>query len=117
MLRQLKWVAMQRTVLVLLTIMVTGENFCPRNPGVSGFRRPSEPNGQILQRILVKVNGDIITQTDLERGQVEAIRQGGLRATTETELRQALVEVTPQVISRLSMNCLLFSKGGNLAIT
>ena len=114
MLRQLKWVAMQRTVLVLLTIMVTGEVFAQETPALAVSGRPSEPNGQILQRILVKVNGDIITQTDLERGQVEAIRQGGLRATTETELRQALVEVTPQVISSAVDELLIVQQGREL---
>ncbi|MEE3202604.1 MAG: peptidylprolyl isomerase [Acidobacteriota bacterium] len=111
--RQLKWVNIRYVVLVLATIMAAGEVFAQEDPvAVSG--RPSEPNGQILQRILVKVNGDIITQTDLERGQVEAIRQGGLRATTEAELLQALVEVTPRVISAAVDELLIVQQGREL---
>ncbi len=111
--RQLKWVNIRYVVLVLATIMAAGKVFAQEDPvAVSG--RPSEPNGQILQRILVKVNGDIITQTDLERGQVEAIRQGGLRATTEAELLQALVEVTPRVISAAVDELLIVQQGREL---
>ena len=89
MLKQLKCLGIRHIVFVLVTMLGAGNVLAQETPGaVSG--RPSEPNGLILQRILVKVNGDIITQTDLERGQVDAIRQGGLRATTEAELRLAL---------------------------
>ena len=104
---------MRNVILGLVTIMVTADVLAQEAPVVvSG--RPSEPNGQILQRILVKVNGDIITQTDLERAQVDAIRQGGLRATTEAELRQALVEVTPQVISAAVDELLIVQQGREL---
>ena len=41
MLRQLKWVAMQRTVLVLLTIMVAGEVFAQETPALAVSGRPS----------------------------------------------------------------------------
>ena len=113
MLRQLKWAGCWRVVVVLATLMSTGSVFAQEAPvAVSG--RPSEPNGLILQRILVKVNGDIITQTDLERRQVEAIRQDGLRATTETELRQALVEVTPRVLSAAVDELLIVQRGREL---
>jgi len=113
MLKQLKWAACWRVVFVLVTLMSAGSVFAQETPvAVSG--QPSEPNGLVLQRILVKVNGDIITQTDLERGQVEAIRQDGLRATTETELRQALVEVTPRVLSAAVDELLIIQQGREL---
>jgi len=111
--RQLKWAGCWRVVVVLATLMSAGSVFAQETPvAVSG--RPSEPNGQVLQRILVKVNGDIITQTDLERGQVEAIRQDGLQATTETELRQALVDVTPRVLSAAVDELLILQQGREL---
>ncbi len=104
---------MRHVVLVLGTIVGAGNVFAQGTPTVvSG--RPSEPNGQILERIVVKVNGDMITQTDLEKGQVDAIRQGGLRATTEAELRAALMEVTPRVISAAVDELLIVQQGREL---
>ena len=34
---------------------------------------PSE-HGRIIQRVIVKVNGEIFTQTDLEQRQIDALR-------------------------------------------
>src|SRR5258706_1884664 len=56
---------------------------------------------EILEQILVKVNGEILTKTDLEKLQIAAIRE---RSTTnpatmnDAELGKALAAVTPQVI-------------------
>ena len=35
----------------------------------------AQPNADILEQILVKVNGDIITKTELEQRQIAALRQ------------------------------------------
>ena len=57
---------------------------------------------QIIERVLVKVNGDIFTQTELEERQTAAIRARlGVDLTPEmvndnAELKKALDEVTPQ---------------------
>jgi peptidyl-prolyl cis-trans isomerase SurA len=56
---------------------------------------------EILEQILVKVNGEILTKTDLEKLQISAIRE---RSTAnpanmnDAELGKAIAEVTPQVI-------------------
>ena len=61
MFTQLKWVGTRHIVFVLVTMLVAGNVLAQETPvAVSG--RPSEPNGLILQRILVKVNGDIILE-------------------------------------------------------
>ena len=113
MFKQLKCFGIRHVVFVLVSMLAAGNVLAQETPVVvSG--RPSEPNGLILQRVLVKVNGDIITQTDLERGQVDAIRQGGLRATTEAELRVALAEVTPRVISAAVDELLIVQQGREL---
>lgn len=54
----------------------------------------------IIEQILVKVNGEIITKTDLEQRQVAALRQRNQRFNelTDDQLRQAIAGVTPQVI-------------------
>ena len=65
----------------------------------------------MLQRILAKVNGDIITQTDLENRQVAALRQENFVPTSDEVLRRKLVEVTPRVISNAVDELLLVQRG------
>jgi peptidyl-prolyl cis-trans isomerase SurA len=73
---------------------------------------------QILERVLVKVNGDIITQTELEEKQTAAIRAriggGELKpdiATNTEELKKAMDEVTPQLLVEAIDELLLLQMG------
>ena len=68
----------------------------------------------VLERIVVKVNGEIITQTDLEARQISAIRALGVQPTTNTELFQLLAEVTPRVIANAVDEMLLVQRGKEL---
>jgi peptidyl-prolyl cis-trans isomerase SurA len=58
----------------------------------------------VLERVLVKVNGDILTKTELEQRQVAAVRdKASQRVDAEAlkndeELKKVLLEVTPQVL-------------------
>ena len=52
----------------------------------------------ILEQVLVKVNGDIITKTDLEQRQIAALRQRNGGNLPEAELKKAIAEVTPQML-------------------
>ena len=72
---------------------------------------PDTAIGQVLERILVKINGDIITQTELENRQITALRDRGYLPNTEAELREALIEVTPEVISRAVSELLIVQQG------
>src|SRR5436309_8930256 len=58
---------------------------------------------EIIEQILVKVNGEIFTKSDLEQRQVAALRQKGQQIDlksdpTNAQLRKALDEVTPQIM-------------------
>jgi peptidyl-prolyl cis-trans isomerase SurA len=60
-------------------------------------------HAQIIEQVLVKVNGEIITKTDLEDRQIAALRdiRAGMDAAslqTDEGLRKALAEVTPQIL-------------------
>ena len=70
----------------------------------------------ILEQILVKVNGDIITKTDLEQRQITALRQAdpNFRPGSDAELRKALTEVTPEVIVNAVDELLLVQRGREL---
>ena len=72
--------------------------------------------GDILEQILVKVNGDIITKTDLEQRQIAALRQRdpNFRPGSDAELQKALVEVTPDVIVNAVDELLLVQRGREL---
>lgn len=69
----------------------------------------------IIEQVLVKVNGDILTKTDLEARQIAALRDRG-NVTPEAlkndaELRKALLEVTPQILVNAIDELLLVQRG------
>jgi len=58
-----------------------------------------QQRGTILQKIIVKVNGEIFTQTDLEEQQILAIGEKDPKlAENDTALQAALAEITPQLL-------------------
>ncbi len=73
----------------------------------------------ILEQVLVKVNGDIITKTDLEQRQIAAVRQSqpNLRANDEAGLQKALAEVTPTVVVEAIDELLMVQRGRELGFT
>ena len=76
----------------------------------------AQPRADILEQILVKVNGDIITKTELEQRQIGALRQRdpNFRPGSDAELQKALVEVTPEVIVNAVDELLLIQRGREL---
>ena len=75
--------------------------------------------GDILEQVLVKVNGEIITKTDFEQRQINALRQKNpnLRPESDAALRKALSEVTPQVIVDAVDELLIVQRGKELGYT
>jgi parvulin-like peptidyl-prolyl isomerase len=71
------------------------------------------PKSEILEQILVKVNGDIITKTDLEARQVGALRQRTQQLSDE-ELKKAIAEVTPDILVDAVDEVLLLQRGKEL---
>src|SRR5204863_7724390 len=74
---------------------------------------------EILEQILVKVNGEIFTKTDLEQRQVAALRQKGQQFdlksdSTNQQLRKALDEITPQLIVDALDELLMIQRGKEL---
>ncbi len=68
------------------------------------------PGALILERVLVIVNGEIVTQTDLEEAQVGALR-GRALPQTEAELRQVVQQLTPELVANIVDNLLLLQRG------
>src|SRR5207344_3283433 len=78
--------------------------------------------GEILEQILVKVNGEIFTKSDLEQRQVAALRQKGQALDLKSdpnnvELRRALDEITPQLIVDAVDEMVIVQRGKELGYT
>jgi peptidyl-prolyl cis-trans isomerase SurA len=77
------------------------------------------PRAEIIEQVLVKVNGEILTKTELESRQVQALRQAGrvFDATTDPTdalLRAALGEITPGLLVTIVDEMLVVQRGKEL---
>src|SRR4249920_617901 len=74
---------------------------------------------EILEQVLVKVNGEIFTKSDLETRQVQEIRQRNKQIDLNTEqgnaeLRKAIAEVTPSLLVSVVDEMLVVQRGKEL---
>jgi len=74
---------------------------------------------EVIEQILVKVNGEIFTKSDLENRQVQELRQRGQQIDLKSEqanaeLRKALMEVTPMIMVNVIDEMLLVQRGKEL---
>jgi parvulin-like peptidyl-prolyl isomerase len=78
--------------------------------------------GEILEQVLVKVNGDIITKTELEQRQVAALRQRLNTAVdpdaikNDEQLKKLLAEITPELLVNSVDELLLVQRGRELGL-
>src|SRR5262245_44271034 len=90
----------------------------PKPPAPSTAQ--TEGQSRIIQRILVKVNGEAFTQTDLERQQILAIKEKRPNATADTlkdqQLMSQLEEVTPDILVQTVDELLIVQHGRELGI-
>lgn len=98
-------------LIVLLTLALSERGF-----GAAGNTRVER---DIIEQVLVKVNGEIITKTDLEGRQIAALRQKNpnLRPESDAALKAALADVTPSVIVDAVDELLMVQKGKELGFT
>ncbi|HWF86313.1 MAG TPA: peptidyl-prolyl cis-trans isomerase [Vicinamibacterales bacterium] len=74
---------------------------------------------EIIEQILVKVNGEIFTKTDLETRQVAILRQKGQQVDlksnpSDAQLRASLNEITPQLMVDAVDEMLIIQRGKEL---
>ena len=86
---------------------------------VVGLTAAGSVRAEIIEQILVKVNGEIFTKTDLEQKQVAALRQKGQQIDLKSDpanlqLRKALDEITPQIMVEAVDEMLLVQRGKEL---
>src|SRR6476646_9788679 len=76
----------------------------------------------VIEQVLVKVNGDIITKTELEQRQVAVLRQkmqGQIDPASlknDETLKKQLAEITPQLIVNSIDELLLLQRGRELGL-
>ena len=74
---------------------------------------------EVIEQILVKVNGEILTKSDLESRQIQALRDPSLgidpeRLKTDAGMQTALREVTPRILTDAIDEMLLLQRGREL---
>ena len=69
---------------------------------------------EILEQVLVKVNGEIVTKSDLEARQVATLRQRGVQPKTDEDLQKALLDLTPQLLVETVDEMLIMQRGRDL---
>ncbi len=82
--------------------------------------RPDQ--GLIVEKIILKVNGEIFTQTQLEKRQIQALREQNRKVEnpaalqTDAGLRAALAEVTPVLLADAVEELLLMQRARDLGV-
>ena len=74
---------------------------------------PLVPQTEILEQILVKVNGDILTKTELEARQLAVLR-ARRQQLSDDELKKAIAEVTPDILVDAVDEMLILQRGKEL---
>lgn len=94
-------------------------NFVRSGLVVAGLALAAAPGlrGEVIEQIIVKVNGEIVTKTELENRQVVALRQMGQQVnarTDDAQLKQMLDQVTPQLLVSMVDEMLMLQRGKEL---
>ena len=78
-------------------------------------------SAEILEQVLVKVNGEIVTQTEFHRIQLAALRempnQPDLSRLPDAELAKVLAQVTPQAIVTVIDEMLLMQRAKEMGLS
>jgi peptidyl-prolyl cis-trans isomerase SurA len=88
----------------------------PQAPTPSAIPVAGNPNSTIIERVLVRVNGEILTQSQLTSRQIAMLRESD-RPVTEETLESRLAEVTPDVLVRSVDDLLQVQHGRELGFT
>jgi parvulin-like peptidyl-prolyl isomerase len=73
--------------------------------------------GEVIEQILIKVNGEVFTKSDLEARQIAKLRELQDPAKTDRDLQKALDEITPQILVDVVDEMLIVQRGKELGYT
>jgi len=71
-------------------------------------------SADVIEAVLVKVNGEILTKTDLEQRQVQALRARGIQPADDEALKKAIADITPTLLVETIDEMLLVQRGKEL---
>lgn len=114
---------MKARVVVLAALAVSAVAVEAQVPTAPPVAPTAQAKGAIIQRIIVKVNGEIFTQTDLESRQVEALREQKTQVRSPQDLQndavlvKALAEITPTILLDVVDELLLVQRGREIGAT
>ena len=83
-------------------------------PSIPALSAPSTGKSTIIQRVLIKVNGDVFTQKDLEEKQIEALQQDNKGDLQGDALAKTLTEILPDLLVNAVDEMLILQKGKEL---
>jgi peptidyl-prolyl cis-trans isomerase SurA len=94
----------------------------PAAPAVPAAQAPAAPSAPaassgpstIIQRVLIKVNGEVFTQKDLEEKQIEALQQQNKGELQGDALASALSELMPDLLVNAVEEMLILQRGKEL---
>ena len=75
----------------------------------------AQSKGVIVERVLVRVNGEIFTQSELTQRQIEALRS--MNRTDPAQVEASIAEVTPRLLETAVDELLLVQRGRELGFT
>lgn len=89
----------------------------PAAPASAADDLTSPRPSTIVERVLVRVNGEIFTQTELTRKQVQYLREENMTALPQDQLQAKLAEITPMLLDDAVNNLLLVQRGREMGVT
>ena len=104
----------QHTRRLIAGLATLGASLALAQPAQAQDLKSNTPGAVVLERILVKVNGGMVTQTDLERAQIDALRARGAPPETDAELQRVIQEITPDLLVNSVEELLLVQRGRDL---
>jgi peptidyl-prolyl cis-trans isomerase SurA len=105
-------------IMVAVAVLGTGAAQAQSVPDEAVPRLSSNVSGAlVVERILVKVNGDLVTQTDLEEAQIAGIQGLPNPPQTDAELRRVMREMTPELFANTVDNMLLEQRGREMGFS
>jgi parvulin-like peptidyl-prolyl isomerase len=78
-------------------------------PASAGLSRST-----VIEQIIVKVNGDILTKTELEARQADMLRQRGMQPTSQEEVERLVTSMMPELLVDTVDEMLLVQRGREL---
>jgi peptidyl-prolyl cis-trans isomerase SurA len=87
--------------------------------GLSAMSQPfvrAQTKSVIVERVLVRVNGEVFTQTELTQRQVDVLREKNLTALTDDRLQSELAEITPAILVEVVDDLLLVQRGREMGV-